>query len=458
MDKPIRVLIIDDSEDDCFLLVRQLKKGDFRPTYERVDAAETMSDALNNHHWDLILCDYSMPGFSAFSALEIYSQNGLDMPFIIVSGTIADEIAVDAMKAGAHDYIMKNNMARLNPAIERELREAENRRGRKRADQELKRSEEKYRTLFEESRDAIYMSAQQGDLIDFNQSTLDLFGYSREEMFGLGTEAIFVDIDEYNRFRKALEQKGSVRDFEARLLKEDGTEMYCLISSTVRQARDQSIAGYQGIIRDISELISNRNALEETLKELRKALGGTIEAMAFTVETRDPYTAGHQRRVSNLASAIATEMDISENRVEGIRLAGVIHDIGKISVPGEILSKPGRISKHEFGIIKEHPMVGYNILKTVDFPWPIAQIVRQHHERFDGSGYPDGLAGEDILLEARIMAVADVVEAMASHRPYRASLGTDIALREIAKNRDILYDPQVVDACLRLFNDQDYRF
>ena len=458
MDKPIRVLIIDDSEDDCFLLVRQLKKGDFRPTYERVDAAETMSDALNNHHWDLILCDYSMPGFSAFSALEIYSQNGLDMPFIIVSGTIADEIAVDAMKAGAHDYIMKNNMARLNPAIERELREAENRRGRKRADQELKRSEEKYRTLFEESRDAIYMSAQQGDLIDFNQSTLDLFGYSREEMFGLGTEAIFVDIDEYNRFRKELEQKGSVRDFEARLLKKDGTEMYCLISSTIRQARDQSIAGYQGIIRDISELISNRNALEETLKELRKALGGTIEAMAFTVETRDPYTAGHQRRVSNLASAIATEMDISENRVEGIRLAGVIHDIGKISVPGEILSKPGRISKHEFGIIKEHPMVGYNILKTVDFPWPIAQIVRQHHERFDGSGYPDGLAGEDILLEARIMAVADVVEAMASHRPYRASLGTDIALREIAKNRDILYDPQVVDACLRLFNDQDYRF
>jgi HD-GYP domain-containing protein (c-di-GMP phosphodiesterase class II) len=151
-------------------------------------------------------------------------------------------------------------------------------------------------------------------------------------------------------------------------------------------------------------------------------------------------------------------MDISENRVQGIRLAGVIHDIGKISVPGEILSKPGKISEHEFGIIKEHPTVGYNILKTVDFPWPIAQIVRQHHERFDGSGYPDGLAGEDILLEARIMAVADVVEAMASHRPYRASLGIDIALREISKNRDILYDPQVVDVCLRLFNDQGYRF
>ena len=177
MDKPIRVLIVDDSEDDCFLLVRQLKKGGFRPTYERVDVAETMSDALDNHHWDLILCDYSMPGFSAFSALEIYNQNGFDMPFIIVSGTIADEIAVDAMKAGAHDYIMKNNMARLNPAIERELREAKNRHERKRADQKLKRSEEKYRTLFEESRDAIYMSAEKDDLIDVNQSTRNLFGY-----------------------------------------------------------------------------------------------------------------------------------------------------------------------------------------------------------------------------------------------------------------------------------------
>jgi putative nucleotidyltransferase with HDIG domain len=233
--------------------------------------------------------------------------------------------------------------------------------------------------------------------------------------------------------------------------------MDCLITSTVRLARDKTILGYQGIIRDISELVSGRRQLEKTLKELREALGGTIEAMALTVETRDPYTAGHQRRVSNLARAIATEMGISEDQIQGIRLAGVIHDIGKISVPGEILSKPGKISKNEFGIIKVHPQVGHNILNTVDFPWPIAQIVLQHHERMDGSGYPDGISGENIILEARILAVADVVEAMASHRPYRASLGIDIALREILKNRGSFYDPKVVDACLRLFNEKDYR-
>ena len=276
-------------------------------------------------------------------------------------------------------------------------------------------------------------------------------------MIGMSPKSVFVNADEYNKFQEKIAQKGSVREFGVKLRKKDGAEMDCLITSTVRLAKDKTILGYQGIIRDISELVLGRRQLEKTLKELREALGGTIEAMALTVETRDPYTAGHQRRVSNLARAIATEIGISEDQIQGIRLAGVIHDIGKISVPGEILSKPGKISSNEFGIIKEHPQVGHNILNTVDFPWPIAQIVLQHHERMDGSGYPNGISGDNILFEARILAVADVVEAMASHRPYRASLGIDIALREILKNRGSFYDPQVVDACLKLFNEKGYR-
>ena len=457
MDKPIRVLIVDDSEDDGLLLLRQLKNGGYNPTYGQVDTAEAMNEALDRQTWDIILCDYSMPGFSATAAFDLYKEKGFDLPFIIVSGTIADETAVAAMRAGAHDYLMKDNLARLSPAVDRELREVKIRRERREATAQLRKSEEKYRTLFEDSRDANYINAAEGELIDFNQSTLDLFGYSREEMIGMSTKSVFVNADEYNKFQEEIAQKGSVREFEAKLRKKDGAEMDCLITSTVRLARDKTILGYQGIIRDISELVSGRRQLEKTLKELREALGGTIEAMALTVETRDPYTAGHQRRVSNLARAIATEMGVSEDQIQGIRLAGVIHDIGKISVPGEILSKPGKISKNEFGIIKEHPQVGHNILNTVDFPWPIAQIVLQHHERMDSSGYPDGISGENILLEARILAVADVVEAMASHRPYRASLGIDIALREILKNRSSFYDPKVVDACLRLFNEKGYR-
>ncbi|MGB2929369.1 MAG: HD domain-containing phosphohydrolase [Desulfobacterales bacterium] len=457
MDKPIRVLIVDDSEDDGLLLVRNLKNGGFSPGYEQVDTAEAMSKALDNQTWDVILCDNSMPTFDASSALELYKDKGLDLPFIIVSGTIADETAVAAMKAGAHDYIMKGNLARLSSAIDRELREAKNRQERRITEIQLRKSEEKYRTLFEDSRDAIYLNNQEGGLIDFNLSTLELFGYSREEMLGINTKAVFVSPDEYGRLQDEIAQKGSVREFKAKLRKKDGTEMDCLITSTVRQARDKSKLGYQGIIRDISELVSSRKQLEKTLNDLRKALGGTIEAMALTVETRDPYTAGHQRRVSNLARGIATEMGVSKGQIQGVRMAGVIHDIGKISVPGEILSKPGNISQNELGIIKEHPQVGYNILKTVDFPWPIAQIVLQHHERMDGSGYPNGISGENILLEARILAVADVVEAMASHRPYRAALGINLALNEISKNRGSFYDPKVVDACLRLFNEKGYR-
>jgi putative nucleotidyltransferase with HDIG domain len=207
---------------------------------------------------------------------------------------------------------------------------------------------------------------------------------------------------------------------------------------------------------DITERKRTEDALQDTLEGLRKAMSGTIRAIALTVETRDPYTSGHQQRVADLARAIAKEMELPRPLVDGIRLAGAIHDLGKISVPAEILSRPGRLKGVELNMIKCHPKVGYDILKTIDFPWPVADIVIQHHERIDGSGYPSGLRGEAILKEARVLAVADVVEAMASHRPYRPAPGIDRALGEIAAKRGLLYDPQVVDACLRLFRQKGF--
>ncbi|MCD6296534.1 MAG: HD domain-containing protein [Deltaproteobacteria bacterium] len=205
-------------------------------------------------------------------------------------------------------------------------------------------------------------------------------------------------------------------------------------------------------------VLERTEKLKKAINNLQKARDGIIEAMGLTVETRDPYTAGHQRRVAEIARAIAMEMGLPMHQVEGIHMAGLIHDIGKIAVPAEILSKPGKITECEFGIIKSHPEIGRDILKKIDFPWPISQIVYQHHERMDGSGYPQGLSGNDIFLEARIMAVADVVEAMASHRPYRPALGIDKALDEISKNRKVLYDPEVADACLRLFKEKEFKF
>ena len=211
------------------------------------------------------------------------------------------------------------------------------------------------------------------------------------------------------------------------------------------------------VLAGIIERKQTEGELRHTLEKLRKALDATIQAIALTVEARDSYTAGHQRRVANLARAIATEMGLSKEQIDGIRMAGIIHDIGKISIPAEILSKPGRLDDLQYGLIQAHSQIGYDILKTVDFPWPVAQMVLQHHERIDGSGYPQGLSGEDIMLEARILVVADVVEAMASFRPYRPALGIDKALAEISQNRGILYDPEAVDACLKLFTEKRFK-
>lgn len=200
------------------------------------------------------------------------------------------------------------------------------------------------------------------------------------------------------------------------------------------------------------------DATRLNLTILRKSLDETVKAVTTIGEKRDPYTAGHQRRVTELALAIAREMNLSPERIEGLNVAGMLHDVGKISVPSDILNKPGRLSEGEFMVIKSHPQISYDILKTIDFPWPVAQIAYQHHERIDGSGYPRGLKGKNILLEAKILSVADVVEAIASHRPYRPALGVDVALEEISKNKGRLYDPNVVDACLKLFNEKGFKF
>ena len=201
-----------------------------------------------------------------------------------------------------------------------------------------------------------------------------------------------------------------------------------------------------------------QDKVQQQLAQLQDNLEDTMRAIAAIVEMRDPYTAGHQIRVADLAAAIARQMGLPDEQAHVIHLAGTVHDLGKINVPAEILSKPGKLTDIEFGLIKIHPQAGYDVLKGIDFPWPIAQVVLQHHERLDGSGYPQGLKGDAILLEARILAVADVVEAISAHRPYRPGLGIEVALEEITKNREIFYDPQAVDACVALFREQGYSF
>lgn len=235
-------------------------------------------------------------------------------------------------------------------------------------------------------------------------------------------------------------------------------ETYILLNSAPTY---DDAARVSGVVLAFSDITRRRDMEEELRKswlQQKRAMEGTVQAMAYTIETRDPYTAGHQRRVTKLACKIAETMGVPSNILEGVRMAGSLHDLGKIYVPAEILSKPGKISSVEYSIIKSHPQVGYDILKSIDFPWPVAEIVRQHHERIDGSGYPRGLKGPDIQQEAKILAVADVIEAMASHRPYRAALSIEQALGEITQNKGKHYDAKVVKACLTIFSDQEFEF
>ena len=212
--------------------------------------------------------------------------------------------------------------------------------------------------------------------------------------------------------------------------------------------------------RKLLTLAGKRDVEEQTrlyVEELQVALTQTVSVIRTLVELRDPYTAGHEQRVGDLAAAVGAELGFDERRQQGLRIAGYLHDVGKIAAPAELLSKPGRLSPAEFELIKEHAAIGYKILNNVDFPWPVALVALQHHERMDGSGYPQGLKGEQIAFKARIVAVADVAEAMSSHRPYRPAIGIDCALAEIERGKGTLFDADVVDACLRLFRQNGYK-
>ena len=215
---------------------------------------------------------------------------------------------------------------------------------------------------------------------------------------------------------------------------------------------------YLASLRDITDRKRMQQKLQVSLDNLKEVMDGTIRAMALAVEIRDPYTSGHQHRVAELAQAIAEEISLPSADIEAVYMAASIHDIGKISLPAEILSKPVKLTDIERKMIHAHSKVGYDILKSIDFSWPIAQIVLQHHERMDGSGYPHGLGGNELLVQSRIVGVSDVVETMASHRPYRPSIGLDKALEEISANKGTLYDETVVDACLKLFNEKGFQF
>jgi PAS domain S-box-containing protein len=300
-----------------------------------------------------------------------------------------------------------------------------------------------------------------GNVLAVNERAVSRYGYEAEMIVGKPfLDIIHPDDREMvvNSFLQAMkDHREYTRGFQFRVQSKDGPVRWVELNSHMRFDEKGTYLQEEGVIRDITKRKLAEEQLRQTLDSLRKAFGTTIHVLVSAVETRDPYTAGHQLRSADLARAIATEMGFTKERIDGIRMAGSIHDIGKLSIPAEILSKPTKLTKIEFSLIKEHSQRGYEMLKDVESPWPLAEMIYQHHERMNGSGYPRNLKGDDILMEARIMAVADVVESMASHRPYRPARGIDAALEEIEKNKGTLYDNTVADACLRLFREKGFQ-
>jgi PAS domain S-box-containing protein len=305
--------------------------------------------------------------------------------------------------------------------------------------------------IYENIHDSIMVIDLEGNIMSWNPAAEKMFGYDKDEVFrktiGVLTTKVIRGIVSEGRWLGELN-----------FTRKDGIKGICETSLLPLRDEYGAMIAVLGVCRDITERKRSAEILQQSYEQLRETLIATVNALASTIEMRDPYTAGHQRRVTILACAIAEEMALTEDQFDGLRMAGLIHDLGKINVPTEILSKPGRINEIEFSLIKYHPQICYDILKTIELPWPVAKIVLQHHERLDGSGYPQGLKGNEIMTEARILAVADVVEAMASHRPYRPALGIELAFGEIKSGRGTLYDPEVVDACVRLFSEKSFRF
>jgi PAS domain S-box-containing protein len=354
----------------------------------------------------------------------------------MTNATPTASAALDALGKLAHEAVRVSDLAR----------------------EALRLSESRYRRLFETAQDGILLiNAQTAQIEDANPFLMRLLDYTHAELLGkkLWEVGAFKDVAQSKDIFLDIQKNGYARYEDLPLKTKSGAGIDVEFVSNLYEVEGTKVI--QCNIRDISERKAAERIKLRYYEQLKIALRNTVEVATIISEMRDPYTAGHERRVAIIASAIGAALDFDEIRQEGLRVAGYLHDIGKVGVPTEILSKPGQISSIEYQLIQGHAQASYDVLHAMAWPWPVAEAALQHHERMDGSGYPQGLKGDAILLEARILAVADVIEAMASHRPYRPALGLDKALAELELGRGTKFDPQVVDACLMLFREKAFQ-
>jgi putative nucleotidyltransferase with HDIG domain len=502
------ILHLEDSATDAEIIEDHLQGEDNPYVIRRVQTREDFLDALTEFKPALVLADYNLPHFDGLSALRIIKKVSPAVPVIIVTGAMSDVAVAELLVEGAEDYVIKDRLARLGGAVRLALSRTQ---GRERIQRlsELRQvlSDVNHVIAHATTDDFLFKSVcdivirdtslqlawiglvdpatskishrfssgtsigltfmaevstclasvvpdctpatsaakeRQIVIVENAQGNDDQALSVASRKISIGSQAavpLFKSGDVYGVLAVAAGPAGFFDEEISRLLEEMGQEIsFCLDTLVDKEQRQRA-----------------EQHLRESISKLKRAMIGTVNVISAIVEARDPYTYGHEHRVGEIAAAIGKEMGLNAGRIEGLRIAGYLHDVGKISTPSEYLSKPGKLTAPEFDVIKDHAEQGYQILKGVEFDGPIALVARQHHERMDGSGYPQGLKNGEIILEARIVAVADTVEAMSSNRPYRPGFGIDAGLTEISAGAGTRYDPDVAAACLRLFQEKDYK-
>lgn len=410
----LRVLLVEDVPEDSELLLRQLRASGYEPEYRRVDTEA---------EWDIVISDYKMPHFSAPDALRAVQELVRDVPFIVVSGTVAEDVAVECMRAGAADFVAKNRLVRLGPAVARELQESAGRRARRRAESALRRSEASARKIVAASGEGIVIVDRAGLVRYVNPAAGTMLGQPAAALLGAAPPF------------SLSEQPGAL---EVELLPASGEPVTVeLRHSSIDWAGEDSVVVF---LHDITL----RKLAERQLKDSFVSLADTLSrAMA----SRDPYTTDHQQRVADLVVLAGSRLGLDGERLWQLRLGGLLHDVGKVAVPESLLTKPGGLTAEEFDIVRTHAREGYEILKASGLPPAVALMALHHHENLDGTGYPDGLRGDALSLEARILTACNALESLTSFRPYRRAFSPQSALSRLVGGSGTKYDPAVVD-CL----------
>lgn len=459
---PPRILIVEDEPVVAMDIERRCKRLGYVVT-ECVASGEVATSAAALQTPDLVLMDIMLQGEMDGIDTAAAIRTKIDIPVIYLTAHADEETLQRAKITEPFGFIIK-------PFEDRELATCIQMALYKHAmDERLRRNERWLSTTLRSMGEAVISTDAEGHVRFMNPVAEHLCGLHSGQMLGLPLrEALHLRNEEtgddmVNLVENALKERRSFCFKAPALLQASSGErrpVELSASSILGEQLDPRVNGSTFgmvlIFRDVTESRRTEAALKNSVRSLRQIVDQTVAALALTTEKRDPYTAGHQSRVAQLAEAIARDMALPEDQVQAIRVSGLLHDLGKLYIPAEILSKPAQLSLHEMNLMKTHPEAGYDILQSITFPWPVADIVKQHHERMDGTGYPNGLKEDEILPEARIIMVADVVEAMSSHRPYRAALGLEIALAEIEKHQGTRYDPIAVKHCLHLFREKQF--